>query len=70
MEIHHPESNFQPQYSFPDSASYPPFPIPPIEEKSSLQTTLEEAKEAQKQFENMMASSCPQNFQNSYNSVP
>ena len=39
------ESNFQPhcpqfsQYSFPDSASYPPFPEPPNEEKSSLQRT-------------------------------
>ena len=49
-----PESNFQPhypqfsQYSFLDSASYPPFLEPPIEEKSPLQRTLEEAIEAQK----------------------
>ena len=49
-----PESDFQPhcsqfsQHSFPNSASYPPFPEPPIEEKSSLQRTLEEAIEAQK----------------------
>ena len=61
-----PELNYQPHrppFPFPDSSSYPPFPEPPIEEKSSLQRTLEEAIEAQKQFENMMASSCPQNFQ-------
>ena len=76
MGIHPPESNCQPhcpqfsQYSFPHSASYPPFPEPPIEEKSSLQRTLEEAIEAQKQFENMMVSSCSQNFQNSYSSFP
>ena len=49
----YPESIFQPscpqfsQYSFPDSASYPLFLEPPIEEKSSLQRTLEEAIEAQ-----------------------
>jgi len=42
-----PESNFQPscpqfsQYSFPDSASYPPFPVPPTEEKSNLERSME-----------------------------
>ena len=71
-----PESDFQPhcpqfsQHSFPNSASYPPFPEPYIEEKSSLERTLEEVIEAQKQFENNMASSCPQNFQNSYSFFP
>ena len=50
-EFTSPESNFQShcpqfsQYSYPDSASYPPIPEPPIEEKSSLQRTLEEAIE-------------------------
>ena len=49
-----PESNLQPSYpqflqsSFPDSASYPPFPEPPIVEKSSLERTLEEVIETQK----------------------
>ena len=31
---------------------------------------MDEAIEAQNQFENNMASSCPQNFQNSYSSFP
>jgi len=58
------------QYSFPNSASYPPFSEPLIEEKSSLQRTLKEVIEAQKQFEDMMASLCPQNLQKSYSSFP
>ena len=55
---------------FPNFESYTPFPEPRIEEKSSFERSLEEAIEAQKQFENNMASSCPQNFQNSCSSFP
>ena len=76
MGIHLPESNFQPhfsqfsQYSFPGSASHPPFPEPPIEEKSELEKSMEVMLEVQKQLENMTASSDPQNFQNSCSSFP
>ena len=76
MGIHLPRVKFSTtlsttsQYSFPNSASYPPFLEPHIEEKSSLQRTLEEAIETQKQFEYNMASSCPQNFKNSYSFFP
>jgi len=45
-----PESNFQPfcpQYSFLDSASYPPFPVPPTEEKSNLERSMEAMLESQ-----------------------
>jgi len=47
----YPESNFQPpcpqvpQYSFPNFDSYTPFPEPPIEEKSSLERSMEESLE-------------------------
>ena len=39
-----PESNFQPpcpQFSFPDFGSYTPFPVPPPEEKSDLERSME-----------------------------
>ena len=59
-----------PQYLLPDFDSYTLFPEPPIEEKSSLLKSLKEVIEAQKQFEKMVASSCPPNFQNSCSSFP
>ena len=47
--FHSPESNFQPtclqfsQSSFPDFGSYTPFPVPPPEEKSDLERSIEES---------------------------
>ena len=76
MGIHIPRVKFQPscpqcpQYSFPIFDSYTSFPEPPVEEKSSLERSLEEVIKAQKQFENLMASSYPHNFQNSCSSFP
>ena len=44
MGIHLPRVKFQPpypQYLFPDFNSYTPFPVPPTEEKSDLQRSME-----------------------------
>ena len=55
----YPESNFQPscpqfpQYSFPNCDSYTPFPEPPIEEKSSLERSIEESLQ---QMQNLLNS--------------
>jgi len=78
MGIYLHESNFQPpyphcpqfsQYSFPDFASYTPFLDQPIEEKSELEKSIEaNLQEAERQFQNMLASPISQYFQES-NSV-
>ena len=41
-----PESNFQlpcPQFLFPDLDPYPPFHVPPTEEKSNLERSMDHA---------------------------
>jgi len=52
-----------------NKASYNLFPDQPIEDKSEIEKNIEAMKEAERKFQNMLASPYPQNFQDSY-SVP
>ena len=54
-----PELNFQlpyPQFLFPDLDLYPPFPVPPNEEKSNLERSMEAMLESQQQIQNFLNS--------------